>query len=274
METRTLWSRVGRLFKKTGRAGLPADAAGFRTDSDAHSASVDGPGDPLEHAVPGGSPDSTDMTPVTNPESSKTTGLFRWSRSNRQSRASAPDLERLEAQYAHVGNLMDAIERHMESQADRSERIACSLDSLAQSLTGIPEAFRHQSEVLSNIRESVTAEQARAGRIEESLAEWPRVADAQRETMVSISRQMDEAREANAATTSVVGECRDAFAKVEETTGASTRAIERYTGETREGTERMARLLEEQARRFQSFTWAAIGLAGVAAVIAVMSLLK
>lgn len=274
METQTLWSRVGRWFKKPDTVGLPVDSA-------THPTTLDSLGSPLERTVPDRSPDSTALTPVTNPEKSRVPGLFRRSRSNRQGRLVDRNSERLEAQYAHVESLMDAIERHMESQADRSERIACSLDSLAQSLTGVPEAFRHQLEVLANIRETVTAEQDRAGRIEESLAQWPRVADAQRETMVSISRQLDEAREANAGTSSAIEECRHAFAKVEETTSASTKALERYTGETRTGTQRMAALLEEQAdlqaglaSRFQLFAWAAIGLAGVAAVIAVISLLR
>lgn len=274
MKTQTLWSRVGRWFKKTDEVGLPSDSA-------THPTSPDGLENRLESAVPDQPLDSTAMTPVTNPDPSKAPGLFRRSRSNQQTRLGDTNLERLEAQYARVETLMDAIERNMESQADRSERIACSLDSLAQSLTGVPEAFRHQLEVLANIRETVTVEQDRAGRIEESLAEWPRVADAQRETMVSISRQLDEAREANAGTNSAVEECRHAFAKVEETTDASTKALERYAEETRTGTDRMARLLEEQAdlqagfaRRFQLFAGAAIGLAGVAAVIAVISLLR
>ena len=267
METQTLWSRVGRWLKKTDKVGMPGDSATHPTSLDALADPLENE-DPGEHAGDAGrSPASTGLTPIAKPERSRAPGLFRRSRPH-------ADLERLEAQYGRVENLMDAIERHMESQADRSERIACSLDNLAQSLTGVPEAFRHQLEVLSNIRETVTAEQDRAGRIEESLAQWPRVADAQRETMVSISRQLDEAREANAGTTSAVEQCRHAFAKVEETTGASTKAMERFTGDARAGTERMVNLLEKQSGRFQLFAWAAISLAGVAAVIAVLSLLK
>ena len=267
MEMKKLWSRVGRWFKRPGAAGLPAESVDRPTSLDTVRMPSDGTGTHQEAAHPSPSPDSFNSGPVAIPKGSRSIGLFRRSKIN-------PELERLEAQYARVGNLMDAIEGHMESQADRSERIACSLDSLAQSLTGVPEAFRNQLDVLSNIRESVSDEQARSRRIEESLSQWPRVADAQRETMVSISRQLDESREANAGTTSAVQQCRDAFVKVEETAGASTRALERYTGETRAAAERMAMLLEEQAGRFRLFAWAAIGLAAVAAVIAVISLLR
>ena len=267
METQKLWSRVGRWFRKADNVGPPTHSPESFEESSPFPTSLDALENQGGSVVADRSMDATAITAVAKPETSRGPGLFRRSRPN-------PDIQRLEAQYARVESLMDAIERHMESQAGRSERIAGSLDILAQSLTGAPEAFRHQLEVLTNIRETVTTEQARAGRIEESLAQWPRVADAQRETMVSISRQLDESREANAGTAAAVEGCRHAFVKVEETTVASTKALERYAGETRAGTERMAILLEEQAGRFQVFAWAAISLAGVAAVIALLAWLK
>lgn len=249
MESQKFWSRVGQWFRKP--------------ESATPSTSFD--------ALAGTAPDvptgPAPMMPVTLTETSRASGLFRRSRSNLE-------IERLEARYVRVEGLMDAIERHMESQSDRSERIAGALDTLVTNLSGVPEAFRHQSDVLSKIRETMTAEQARAGRIEESLAQWPRLADAQRETMVTISRQLDEAREANTQTVSVVEECKSAFGSVEETAQASTKAIERYAGEATASAQRMALLLEEQARQFQIFAWAAIGLAGVAAVIAVIAMVR
>ena len=252
MQTQKFWSRLGQWFRKTDDPTAPVG--------------IDGP-----TALPGhsGSDSPTDEPTVvasTSTEPPRTLTRFRRSRANH-------DIERLEAQYARVEHLMDLIEGHMESQSNRSERIACSLDRLAETLAGVPEAFRHQSETLSSISETVTSEQVRATRIEESLSQWPQVADAQRETMVSISRQLDESREVNSGVASAVQECRSAFAGLGETTKASTKAIERFAGDSTANHEQLARLLEKQAGRFQMFAWAAIGLAGVAALVAVIALL-
>lgn len=253
METQKFWSRIGHWFKKSDS---PSSMAGF-----------DGQSVALGETAGRVAEVEADIAVTATADPPKAPSLFRRSRTHQ-------DLERLEAQYTRVGNLMDSIERHMESQADRSERIACSLDRLAQNLTGVPEAFRHQLEVLSSIRETVTTEQDRASRIEESLSQWPRVADAQRETMVSISRQLDESRESNTRMASTVEECSGTFARVGETAAASTKAIERFAGDAAANTERVARLLEVQAGQFRVFAWSAIGLAGVAALVAIISLLQ
>ncbi len=250
VESQRFWSRVGQWFKKSEQDSLPASSV----------LSSPGAGDPVMAT-------SARAAIIERPGHTGPLGRFR--RSGR-----GVELARLRAQYAHVENLMDAIQRHMESQADRSERIACSLDRLAQSLSGVPETFRHQLELLTTISETAVSEQARMNRMEESLAQWPEIADAQRETMVSISRQLDAAREMDERVTSTINECRVAFGHVEEATTTSTSAVERFAATASASNERIATLMHEQDKRFRSFSWSAMVLAGIATVIAVISLLS
>ncbi|UCC30178.1 MAG: hypothetical protein JSU86_18510 [Phycisphaerales bacterium] len=185
---------------------------------------------------------------------------------------SGPNLERLEEEYARIVNLMESIQTHLASQAERSDIMARSLDRLAEGLAQVPEASRRHLELLSTISEAATADAASAKRVEEGLVQLPQLADAQRETMVSLGRQLDLSRQTSERVADTMDQFREAVTKLSEATGASTRTLREMHQEAEVRDERAASLLQVQTRRLTMFAWSAIGLAVIVAVVGLIAL--
>lgn len=251
LEKPTLWSRVGHWFKRSPRPvgyGLEdAPAGGLGPTS-----GVDGDIGIAPHAASAA-------------EGRGSLSRFRFSRSG-------PNLERLEEEYARIVNLMESIQTHLASQAERSDIMARSLDRLAEGLAQVPEASRRHLELLSTISDAATADAASAKRVEEGLVQLPQLADAQRETMVSLGRQLDLSRQTSERVADTMDQFREAVTKLSEATGASTRTLREMHQEAEVRDERAASLLQVQTRRLTMFAWSAIGLAVIVAVVGLIAL--
>jgi len=242
MERTKLWTKVGNWFKPgTGRRG---DSGG---DSQITSPSTsDGNGNSTTTSATGSS-------------------LFRRSRTN-------PQLDRLEAEYTRVGDLIGSVQTHLGDQRDRAERIAGSLDSLAASLSYVPDATRAQLDALGAIKDQLATDGAGLRRLEENIAQLPQIADAQRETMVAIARHLEESRETTAKVVGTLDGFRESMSQVGEATSATGRAIEKIRWDQAARDERLAAILQQQTKRLSTFATAAFVLAAVATVASVIAL--
>jgi gas vesicle protein len=180
----------------------------------------------------------------------------------------------LEEEYARVVNLIDAIQTHLASQAEESQRMARSLERLAESLSHVPDASRQELELLTRIQDSMTADLAGTKRIEDCLSQLPQLADAQREAMVSIGRQLDSSRETSERVASTLGEVQQAVGGLGEATDASAKAVQELRHDASARGERIAELVKDQTRRLTTLAWAMIGLAVVAAVVALVAVIR
>jgi septation ring formation regulator EzrA len=207
------------------------------------------------------------MTPPVGGSVSGPASKFRLSRSG-------PNLERLEEEYRKVVDLIDAIGGHLASQAQHSDRMARSLDRLAASLANVPETSQKQSELLTTIRDEVSADAACTKRVEECISQLPHIADAQRETMVSIGRQLDLSRDTSERVAATMGEFQQTIGKVGEATSASTKALQEMRWDASARDERITDLLAVQSKRFALFAWSAIALAAVAAAVGLVALFR
>ncbi len=249
MESTKFWSRVGHWFRRSGR--LARSESDLGTQFGLHN-----------EATNAGDPIMTTTSPTTG-----TFGLLRRSKSN-------PQLERLEAEYAKVVNLIDAIQNHLASQAEQSRNIARSLERLAEGVSTMPDASNRQLQLLGSIDESIAADIEGKKRLEENLAQLPGLADAQREAMVSIDRQMDASRETHQLLAQTLEGVGQSVARLGESSAGSSRALELMRTDASAHGERVARLVEEQTRKFTIFAWSAIGLASLAAVMGIIALIR
>ena len=201
---------------------------------------------------------------------SPTTGTFSLLRRTKPN----PQLERLEAEYAKVVNLIDAIQNHLASQAEQSRNIARSLERLAEGVSTLPDVSNRQLELLGSINESITADLDGKKRLEENLAQLPGLADAQREAMVSIDRQMDASRETHNRLAETLEGVGQSVARFGESSAGSSRVLELMRTDASAHAERVARLVEEQTRKFTIFAWSAIALASLAAVMGIVAFVR
>lgn len=243
MERTKLWTKVGNWFKPD--SGRDRESAGNSRIS----------GSP----IPG-----QQSSEISRSEGSS---LFRRSRTN-------PQLERLEAEYTRVVDLIGSVQTHLGEQRERADRMAGSLDSLAESLTHFPDASRAQLDALAAIKDQLASDGAGLHRLEESIAQLPQIADAQRETMVTIARHLEESRETTAKVVGTLDGFRESMAQVGEATSATGRAIEKIRWDHAARDERLTAILQQQAKRLSTFATAAFVLAAVATVAVVVALFR
>jgi hypothetical protein len=248
MEKATFWSRVGHWFRPSGRS-VTVDDIG-----------QDGPmGD-------GGGAHLSD-SPVSDVLPPSGGSRFRLARTS-------PAVERLEEEYSRIVRLVESVQTHLERQGERSEVMARSLSSVADSLTSLPEASRSNSEALSAINVRLETDGATLKRLDDNLSPLPRLADAQRETMVTIGRHLEVARESNEKLVTTLDGFQQAVTLVSEATSATARALQQIRVDAGAKEDRVAAALREQTRRMTMFAAAAVGLATVAAVLAVVALFR
>jgi hypothetical protein len=180
----------------------------------------------------------------------------------------------MEEAYTRIIDLVGSIRSHLELQDRRAERMAPTLERLAEGLANIPEAAKTQVELLGDINRRMESDAERAECIEESLAQLPHIADAQRETMVSMGRQLDTLNEANERGAAVHGEFRQTLTQLADATRASTSSLEQIRVDSAAQEDHLGRLLEQQTKRLTLFACAAIALATVAAALSLLAFLR
>lgn len=183
-------------------------------------------------------------------------------------------LDRLEKEYTRVTMLMDSMQDHMATQSERSQQVVQLLGRTADVLESLGDNSLRQTELLSSLKELGEAQNATAERTEQSFSQLPQLADAQRETMVSIGRQLEYAKTSSEEMVGGVKDVRQALEQLGNVTDHSTKTLEKIQSDAAAREERVAEILREQTRRLTIFAAVAVGLAGVAAVTAMIALLR
>jgi len=249
MEKATFWSRVGTWLRPGGRAfsvdevggdGLLGEGPGSGLASD--------PGRALPAAASGGS-------------------RFRLARN-------ASAVERLEEEYTRIVRLVESVQSHLERQGERADVMARSLSSVADSLTSLPETSRSNTEALSQINERLETDGETLKRLDDNLSQLPRLADAQRETMVSIGRHLEFSKQSNDKLVTTLDGFQQAVTTVSEATATTARALQEIRSDASAKENRVAAALREQTKRMTMFAMAAVSLALVAAIVAVIALIR
>jgi ABC-type transporter Mla subunit MlaD len=114
--------------------------------------------------------------------------LSRWSKRDQT-------LAKLQEGYEQVTRVIQDIQTHLITQADRSERICTSLEQLARSANDLPTISREQAQTLEHIAANLEATGTRTQQMTEAISEVPKLAKAQGEALVGISRQLEIAGE-------------------------------------------------------------------------------
>ncbi len=181
-------------------------------------------------------------------------------------------LERLQAGYDQVIDLISSIKEHQKKQEARATEISNALSQMAVSLNSIEGGSRLQSEKLALIAEGLHTTNERAERWEEILAEFPRVAEAQKEALTGVVQQLSAAGERDDRMTSSLDSFREVVVSLGEATTASSVAVKNLQMSTLEGHDRTAALMKEQNKRFTMLFIVTLVLVVVSVATATMAL--
>ncbi len=253
MEKAKFWSRVGGWLK---RPDPPIEDAG-----EGGTVQPFGFATPTTTALPGS------VQAEVSDETSKPLSRFGFARPG-------SNLLRLEEEYGRLVKLVDAIETHLGAQAKQSEKMARSLDRLAENMSHPQETSRRDLELLATINESAASTAASAKRTEDSLLQLPRIADAQRESMVSLRQQLDLSQQTDERVAGVMGEVQQTVSKLGESADASAKGLRDMRWEASACAEHIVKLMEAQTKRLTIFAFSAIALAVVAAAVGAFALFR
>jgi len=180
----------------------------------------------------------------------------------------APDGDRMEQAYARIIDLVGSIQKHLELQDQRAQRMGPTLDRLAEGLTNIPKAAEKQLELLAKMTAQLEDDAERATRAEGLLSQLPHIADAQRETVVSMGRQLDVLQNSGAKNSAALDGLHQAVSVLTQATNGSTTALKQIHVDSAEQGEQLAQLMREHTRRLTLLAGVAIVLAVVAGLVA------
>ncbi|MCB9867581.1 MAG: hypothetical protein H6816_13230 [Phycisphaerales bacterium] len=185
-----------------------------------------------------------------------------------------PALTKLEEGYNKVIDLIDAIKRHQQGQAERATEVTEALTRMSATLERIDGGGQQQSEHLAAIAEEIRIAGRHAAKWEEALCEFPRMAEAQREALGAVSRQMEDAGRRDKELTGSLASFREAVQTLGDTTTASTVALKDLQRASLEQQAQTAALIRAQSRRFTILLVVTLVLAAAGIIAALAGLAR
>ncbi|MDM8009006.1 MAG: methyl-accepting chemotaxis protein [Phycisphaerae bacterium] len=169
--------------------------------------------------------------------------LTRWSKRDQT-------LAKLQEGYEQVTRVIQEIQNHLVTQADRSDRICNSLEQLAHSATELPAIAREQSRTLETIAAHIEATGSRTQQMAESLADVPKLAKAQSESLISIGRQLEIAGEQRSLTCQTLERMGSALGTLSNSTQSQTERLTMIGARTEQQVDLLTQTIARQNRRF------------------------
>jgi len=183
-------------------------------------------------------------------------------------------LEKLQDGHLRVVGLIESLQQHMESQNDRGQAIADSLDQIAGSMTALSAAATRQSETLGGIAAHVQAGNDRAQRWEETFAESQALAEAQRATLSTLNEQMAAGRLADEKIGESLDTVRGALDSVERSNASSTAVLRGVQESSTRNQELIDELIHKQRKWLSRLVVVTLCVALAAVALAVIALAR
>lgn len=243
------WSRLAAWIWGTDRS--PAFDAGSSTKLPGH--------DPSFEPDAGGRVVGSSFSP---PSDSSKSG------SGRTSAASVPQAN------DRLIELVDAIQKHLTAQSERSELMTAALHRLADGLERFPEASKAELHLLERVAADSGATATNVKKLSDSLVQLPELADAQREALVTIHRELERGRESGQQVRETLGGVGRAIAALGEATASLRPMLDRMRTELSSGQDRLVLIVERQAARMTWFSAYALGAAGLGILFSLIALFR
>ncbi len=191
--------------------------------------------------------------------------LSRWTKRDQT-------LAKLQEGYERVTQVVEAVQKHLCEQGERTERICTALEHLARSLDHIPDSSRRQVETLQAIAGHLETTNNRTQKMAESIEEFPRVARLQSETLSGIKHQLDLTGEQNLLTSQTMDRLGTAITSLGDFNTAQTQVLRDMNSSAAQHSELLTKLIARQSRRFLMLFIVTVVLAGAAVAAAVVAI--
>lgn len=226
MKTGSWWQRLRATWRRSGSPAEPADRLGNVGDDGLLTDRLDA-GD-------------TDAEPAPD----RALGpLSRWSKRDQT-------LAKLQEGYEQVTRVIQEIQNHLVTQADRSERICNSLEQLARSANELPVIAHEQAQTLETIAAHIEVTGTRTQQMAEMLKDVPKLARAQSDALTSINRQLEMAGEQRMVTTQTLERIGTSLGTLGAASQNQAEHLKMMSNRAEQQTELLTQMLARQNRRF------------------------
>jgi len=247
------WTRLAQVVRRKSRAGtegpvLPAVGEdGLLVD-------------PVEM------PDALGLETEMAPERTSAAGpLARWSRREQT-------LSKLQEGYDRLNQVIEQIQKHLEQQGERTDRICNSLEQLARSMSDLPNVGRKQVQTLEAITAQIESGNVRMQQIASAVDEVPKASRAQTETLAGINRTLEMTGEQNLVTAQTLEKLGLTLGALGESNATQIEVLKQMGSKADTQADQLGGLIARQSRRFLMLFIVTIVLAAAAITVAVLSL--
>ncbi len=192
-------------------------------------------------------------------------GLTRWARREHT-------ISRLQEGYDRVLEMMDAIQKHMATQEDRTEKIATGISQLSRSLAELPGATQQQVQLLSGIAAQLETTTVRTQQLSDAVGELPRVVRGQTDALTGVQRQLEMASESDAHLATSLQSFERSISRLGESSEHQANAMRELRAMSDEHQRRLGEIVEQQTRRFTIMLIIVAVLAGAGIVVSTVAL--
>lgn len=185
--------------------------------------------------------------------------MFKWRRRGEPVEVAVARREasllQLKRGYTDVADTLATVRRHMDEQADRSERMIQIMEGLPDLLRTLPEHSASQTRILEGIAESMKAQQQTSERLGNALAS---ATESQKQVSTHLKQQLDTSNQSNR-------EMREALTGLSSTLGDVNRSNESTRSAFLEGSQQ-TRDLFARTQRMMTLLTVVTALVAVAAI--------
>lgn len=179
-------------------------------------------------------------------------------------------LSQLQEGYEQVTRLVETIQRHMASQAERTDRICTALEQLARNSADAPDISRQQVRMLESIAGQLEVTSGRTQRLAEAVEEVPRLARTQTDALVGINRQLSMISEQEVFTSQALDKLGQATRTTGEANLGQTEMLRQMCVQSEEYNATLRQMVASHNRRFliMCVLTIVLALAGIGALVA------
>ncbi|GMU21923.1 MAG: hypothetical protein AMXMBFR13_20110 [Phycisphaerae bacterium] len=191
--------------------------------------------------------------------------LARWTKRDQT-------LAALQEGYEKVTRVIEEIQNHLVTQADRSDRMCTALEQLARSMSDAPAMGREQVAMLEQIAARLETTNARTQQLADAVSELPKAARTQSDTLNGVSRQLEMANEQAVVASQNMDRLGTGIRALGETGQAQADLLRQMAVRTAEHENQIARLVSRQDKRFLMLFIVTIILAAGAVTAAIVGI--
>lgn len=147
-----------------------------------------------------------------------------------------------------LGNLLDAMQVHFDSQDKRAEELTESVDRVASMLEQMNISQREQTELMREL--ATRSEGGATGGLSEALSRMPASLDSQSEAVRALANQIEISQESDHRVAHSLHQLGSAVDRMRTTSDSQMEALQRLQSRDDEQRDNLKDLLKEQNRRF------------------------